>query len=63
MYSLGNPSGIGPFFPNGLVGAINSPVGYANMATGLEDFPATPADAYQVNTPNALCAVWQCFAA
>ncbi len=56
MYSLGNPSGIGPFFPNGLVGAINSPVGYANMATGLEDFPATPADASQVNTPAALCA-------
>ena len=48
MYSLGNPSGIGPFFPNGLVGAINSPVGYANMATGLEDFPASPMDAFQV---------------
>ncbi len=48
MYSLGNPSGIGPFFPNGLVGAINSPVGYSNMATGLEDFPASPMDAFQV---------------
>ncbi|DBA90435.1 TPA: hypothetical protein ACH3X1_003706 [Trebouxia sp. C0004] len=47
MYSLGNPSGIGPFFPNGLVGAINSPVGYTNMATGLEDFPASPMDAFQ----------------
>ena len=56
MYSLGNPSGIGPFFPNGFVGAINSPVGYTNMATGLEDFPATPADAFQVNTPAKLCA-------
>ena len=48
MYSLGNPSGIGPFFPNGFVGAINSPVGYTNMATGLEDFPASPMDAFQV---------------
>jgi len=48
MYSLGNPSGIGPFFPNGFSGAINSPVGYTNMATGLEDFPASPMDAFQV---------------
>ncbi len=48
MYSLGNPSGIGPFFPNGFSGAINSPVGYINMATGLEDFPASPMDAFQV---------------
>ena len=48
MYSLGNPSGIGPFFPNGFSGAINSPVGYTNMATGLEDFPASPMDAVQV---------------
>ena len=56
MYSLGNPSGIGPFFPNGLVGAINSPVGYANMATGLEAFPASPMDAFQVDTPAAAVA-------
>ena len=48
IYCLGNPSGISPFFPNGFVGAINRPDGYANMATGLEDFAASPKDAYQV---------------
>ncbi|KAA6426883.1 MAG: hypothetical protein FRX49_03207 [Trebouxia sp. A1-2] len=44
--SLCNPT-VGPFFPNGFVGAINSSAGYTNMATGLEAYPATPADAYQ----------------
>ena len=48
MYSLGNPSGVGPFFPNGLVGAINKPTGYTNMASGLEDFPSEPYLATQV---------------
>ena len=48
MYSLGNASGIGPFFPNGLVGAINSPAGYGNQATGEEDFPSSPYLASQV---------------
>ena len=57
MYNLGNPT-VGPFFPNGFVGAINSSAGYTNMATGLEAYPATPADAYQVNDPAALSAIW-----
>ena len=48
MYSLGNPDGVGPFFPNGLVGAINRPTGYMNMASGLEDFPSEPYLATQV---------------
>ena len=48
MYSLGNPQGVGPFFPNGLVGAINKPTGYTNMASGLEDFPSEPYLATQV---------------
>ncbi|KAL3144311.1 hypothetical protein ABBQ32_14189 [Trebouxia sp. C0010 RCD-2024] len=42
MYSLGNPDGISPFFPKGLVGAITKPTGYTNMASGLEDFPSDP---------------------
>ena len=48
MYSLGNPDGIGPFFPNGLNGAITKPTGYTNMASGLEDFPSSPYVATQV---------------
>ena len=42
MYCLGNAEGISPFFPNGFVGAINTPAGYMNMASGLEDFPGSP---------------------
>ena len=38
--TLGNPNGIGVFFPNGYVGAINKPTGYASMDTGLGGFPA-----------------------
>ena len=49
MYSLGNPDGTGPFFPQGLVGAITKPTGYTNMASGLEDFPSEPYLATQVN--------------
>ena len=52
MYCLGDASGISPFFPNGFVGAINSPVGYTNMATGLEDFPASPMLDTQVRAPS-----------
>ena len=52
MYCLGDPSGISPFFPNGFVGAINSPVGYTNMATGLEDFPTSPMLDTQVRAPS-----------
>ena len=48
IYTLGNPSGISPFFPNGFVGAINRPDGYANQATGLENFPTNPRVAFQV---------------
>ena len=68
MYSLGNPDGTGPFFPYGLVGAITTPTGYTDMATGLEDFPSEPYLATQVQaaphlkfqshaTPHA---IWRC---
>lgn len=49
IYTLGNPAGVGVFFPNGLVGNINKPAGFDQMATGLEDFPTSPMDAYQVS--------------
>ena len=52
MYCLGDASGISPFFPNGFVGAINSPAGYTNMATGLEDFPTSPMLDTQVRAPS-----------
>ena len=40
---LGNPAGKGVFFPNGVYGAINKPVGYNLTAGGLDSFPATGA--------------------
>ena len=59
MYSLGNTQGVGPFFPNGLVGAINKPTGYTNMASGLEDFPSEPylATQVQISTTHTLSPV------
>ena len=65
MYSLGNPDGVGPFFPNGLVGAINKPTGYTNMASGLEDFPSEPYLANQVQRGSTLhsCACMHCICA
>ena len=48
IYSLGNPNGISPFFPNGLVGAITTPAGYANQASGVENFPSPAGIASQV---------------
>lgn len=58
MYTLGNPDGVGVFFPDGLVGNINSPAGYLDMATGLEDFPVSPMDAYQVSADSIhLCTI------
>lgn len=36
---LGDESGKGTFFPEGIYGRINSPKGYDNLATGLEDVP------------------------
>ena len=62
MYSLGNTESISPFFPNGFVGAINSSAGYMNMATGVENFPASPLDAYQVLTVTACCKSYGQFA-
>ncbi|CAL8468921.1 g8462 [Coccomyxa elongata] len=40
---LGNPSGTGVFFPNGLVGNITKPTGYDVLASGLDSFPASGA--------------------
>ena len=40
---LGNPAAKGVFFPNGVYGAINSPVGYNLTAGGLDSFPSSGA--------------------
>ena len=40
---LGNPEAKGVFFPNGVYGAINKPVGYNVTASGLDSFPASGA--------------------
>lgn len=53
ILTLGNPDGVGAFFPNGLIGAISTPTGYADSASGLDDFPSSPMVAFQVS-PAAL---------
>ena len=40
---IGNTTGKGSFFPNGVHGAINNPVGYAAVASCLNDFPSPAA--------------------
>lgn len=42
ILTLGSPNGTGVFFPEGLLGRINTPTGYAATAGGLDDFPASP---------------------
>ena len=42
ILTLGDPQGIGVFFPEGLLGAINKPTGYNTSAPGTNAFP-TPA--------------------
>ena len=32
----------GFFFPDGIMGAINSPDGYDDVASGLDSFPSSP---------------------
>ena len=39
ILTLGSADSKGAFFPNGLLGAINSSVGYNNTGNGLADFP------------------------
>ena len=39
----GDTSAKGVFFPDGVMGAINSPVGYNVSADGTESFPASNA--------------------
>ena len=48
ILTLGSPNGTGVFFPEGLHGRINTPTGYAEIASGLDDFPASPQLASQV---------------
>lgn len=49
ILTLGNPDGVGVFFPKGLGGAIKKPTGFDQMANGLDDFPATSTVASQVS--------------
>lgn len=48
ILTLGSPDGKGCFFPDGLLGAIHLPTGYASAATGLEAWPAKAKLATQV---------------
>ena len=60
ILTLGSPNGTGVFFPEGLLGRINTPTGYAAVASGLDDFPASPSVASQVCTaPTALMPLMQ----
>ena len=47
---LGNPEAKGVFFPDGVLGRINSPVGYNATASGLDDFPSPVAAVGQVHS-------------
>ena len=49
IQTLGSANGTGVFFPNGYVGRINSPAGYAAMSTGLDELPSSPRLASQVS--------------
>ena len=48
ILTLGNPQGVGVFFPNGLIGRISTPTGYNLTSDGLADFPVSPQVAFQV---------------
>jgi len=54
ILTLGNPDGVGAFFPNGLIGAISTPTGYNTTAAGTDDFPSSPMVAFQVSLPSLL---------
>ena len=49
ILTLGSANGTGVFFPNGLLGRISKPTGYASVANGLNDFPETAQVASQVS--------------
>lgn len=51
ILTLGNPDGVGAFFPNGLIGAISTPTGFDATASGTDDFPTSPMVAFQVSLP------------
>jgi len=55
ILTLGNPDGVGAFFPNGLIGAISKPTGYNVTAAGTDDFPSSPMVAFQVSSAFAGC--------
>lgn len=46
---LGDQSGKGTFFPEGILGRINKPGDYDALATGIERFPLWPKKAFQMN--------------
>ena len=50
ILTLGNPDGVGVFFPNGLIGAISKPTGFNETASGTDDFPTSPMVAFQVSS-------------
>ena len=55
ILTLGNPDGVGAFFPNGLIGAISKPTGLDQMSSGTDDFPSNPMVASQVSlSPSSL---------
>ena len=64
ILTLGNPDGVGVFFPNGLIGAISKPTGYNMTASGTDDFPSSPMVAFQVrhSSIHSSCSSWLCTA-
>ena len=62
---LGDQSGKGTFFPEGILGKINTPKGFDELASGTENFPIWPKKAPQVFTSFYLAdqfsASWFCF--
>lgn len=61
---LGDQSGKGTFFPEGILGKINTPKGFDELASGTENFPIWPKKAPQVFTSFYLAdqfsALWFC---
>ncbi len=52
---LGDQSGKGTFFPEGILGKINTPKGFDELASGTENFPIWPKKAPQVFTSLSPC--------
>jgi len=52
---LGDQSGKGTFFPEGILGKINTPKGFDELASGTENFPIWPKKAPQVFTSLLPC--------